>query len=351
LKGAFEHLAVALLIAATTAQALAGEAPVALRAEHFLVPPSTGPVTYVRVLNRGDVARAGTLRIELPEGWKANRLQAKVSLKPGETARVPFAIEQAHENDSNQYRLHMIFTADGAKVTREQTVFCTTAPYFKPDIDGRAGDWKHAVPVTFTTDGKKTTARTYWNRRHFYALVEVEEADCIGYRKRPGKRGFDAVQLALAPSDAVTPDARTAKAARYEFLLVAARYFWQGDDCFTLLKAGEALAKVRQARPLGGREVDGAEVKVRRRRGVTTYECAIPWAAMPKMKPRVGREIRFSFLVHDPDGTGLRDWGDAAGLWPWQRSWLAWTSWRGAQWGKEPPFDGKIEWGLSSSKY
>jgi hypothetical protein len=71
---------------------------------------------------------------------------------------------------------------------------------------------------------------------------------------------------------------------------------------------------------------------------------------MPEIKATEGREFRFSVLVHDPDGTGVRDWGEAAGLWPWQRSRLAWASWQGVQWGKEPPFDSAIEWGFCSSK-
>ena len=63
-----------------------------------------------------------------------------------------------------------------------------------------------------------------------------------------------------------------------------------------------------------------------------------------------GREFCMSILVHDGDGTGLRDWGRAAGLWPQQRSRLAWCLWQGAKWPKPPPFDNKIEWGFCSSK-
>ena len=54
-------------------------------------------------------------------------------------------------------------------------------------------------------------------------------------------------------------------------------------------------------------------------------------------------------LVHDPDGTGLRDWGASAGLGPVERNRLAWCRWKGAVWPEAPPFDGKIEWGLCSS--
>ena len=63
-----------------------------------------------------------------------------------------------------------------------------------------------------------------------------------------------------------------------------------------------------------------------------------------------GREFCLSVLVHDGDGTGLRDWGRAAGLWPQQRNRLAWCLWQGAKWPKDPPFDNKIEWGFCSSR-
>ncbi|KPK41912.1 MAG: hypothetical protein AMK72_14780, partial [Planctomycetes bacterium SM23_25] len=90
---------------------------------------------------------------------------------------------------------------------------------------------------------------------------------------------------------------------------------------------------------------------VTRRDGVTYYECAIPMKAIPQIRPEPGREFCFSVLVHDPGGTGLRDWGEAAGLWPWQRSRLAWCAWQGATWPDDPPFDNKVEWGFCSSKH
>jgi hypothetical protein len=72
---------------------------------------------------------------------------------------------------------------------------------------------------------------------------------------------------------------------------------------------------------------------------------------MPGIEPMEGREFGLSLLVHDPDGTGLRDFGEAAGLWPWQRSRLAWSQWPGARWAKDAPFDNRIEWGFCSSKH
>lgn len=352
MRGDLSFLSSMAVAAALVASSAAGaQDPVALRAEHFAVPPQTGPVTYVVVLNLLDRPYQGTLRVELPQGWRASRTEAKVALKPREMARVPFAIEHARGNKENRYRVRVTATGAGSTVVREQIVTCASAPHFRPKIDGRTGDWSDAIPTRFVHKGKSTVVRTYWNKQQFCVLFEIEEEKLVGYKKTPGPKGFDGVQFALAPRDARTPTAPTGKAERYEFLLAASPSIWSRDKCFLLLKAGDSMGEVRKPRPLAGLELKDARVKVRRRKGTTYYECAVPWAAMPTMKPTVGREFYFSFLVHDPDGTGIRDWGEAAGLWPSQRNWLAWCSWAGVQWAKEPPFDGKVEWGLCTSKY
>jgi hypothetical protein len=308
-------------------------------------------VTHVVVKNLQDKPWQGTVRLELPDGWAANRGEAEVRLEPGETKRVPFAIQKALNAESNRYVLRIAATGGGHTVAREQTVVCASAPYFRPKIDGRPDEWGDAIPISFICGGKRTTVRTYWNRRHFCLLAEVEEEDLRGYRSKPGEKGFDAVQFALAPAEAVTGTTAEAEAVRYEFLLAAGRGWWHSDKCFLLLKSGDPLATARQPTGLAEKRLKGADVRVRRRKGITCYECAVPWAAMPAIRPMVGRELRFSFLVHDPDGTGIRDWGEAAGLWPWQRSKLAWCMWPGARWNEEPPFDGKIEFGLCTSRH
>jgi len=85
---------------------------------------------------------------------------------------------------------------------------------------------------------------------------------------------------------------------------------------------------------------------------VTYYECSIPFRLLrDRIRPSEGREFHLSVLVHDPGGTGIRDWGQAAGMGPPERNRLAWSLWQGAKWGDEPPFDNKTHWGLCSSKY
>ncbi len=326
----------------------AGE-PVALRAEHFVVPPATGPVTHVRVRNLLAKPYEGTVRLALPEGWKADPAERKVRLKAGETARVPFTVHGAASGESNAYRVEVAATGAGATVVRRHTVMCASAPHATPRIDGRLGDWDDAIPVTFTARGKRTVVRTLWSERQFCVAVEVDEDKQVGRGKGAG--AFDAVQFAIASRKAVTGTKPTEKAARYEFLLAAGAGLFARDRCFALLEPGAALAVAAEKRPLDALALAGARVSVRRRRGVTCYECAIPAKAIGGIRLTVGREIRFSLLVHDPDGTGLRDLGEAMGLWPSQRNRLAWCSWQGVRWGDDAPFDGKIEWGLCTSKH
>ena len=62
-------------------------------------------------------------------------------------------------------------------------------------------------------------------------------------------------------------------------------------------------------------------------------------------------EVNEDGIFNIADGTGVRDWGEAAGLWPWQQNSLAWSDWPGAKWDGRSPFDNKLPWGLCSSKY
>ena len=110
----------------------------------------------------------------------------------------------------------------------------------------------------------------------------------------------------------------------------------EGEDVFktacTKASAGEAGA----GDLFWSRSTSRFDVAVSRTAGVTRYECSIPFGPMrDRIRPSEGREFCLSVLVHDCDGTGIRDWGQAAGLWSWQRNPLAWSRWQGDRWGKE----------------
>jgi len=341
------QLAVLFLGVALCGSTAVSSEPVALRVESLMVPPSTQPMFFVRVKNLGDEAYEGTLSVRVPEKWRIAPSERQVTLKPGETLRVPFTIEWGANAKDNFYTIEMI--ADGAdrKVVRRQKVVAASAPYFKPTIDGVIDEWDDALPVAFTTDGKRSVVRTYWNRRSISILIAVEEDALVPYRESDR---FDAVQLAISPQGTTTGTKPDDEASRFEFLFVA------GDDgnakCFQLATPGMKLSEAARCRKLLPLAYDDAKVVVTRDGKTTYYECSLPFSPMrDAIRPSEGRELFLSVLVHDPDGTGRRDWGQAAGLWPSQRNPLAWSRFDENQWGDTPPMDNKLEWGLCTSKY
>ncbi len=320
-----------------------------VRIENFTVPPSTGPVTHITVRNTGSETRNLTVAPEFPAGWRWSPARRQITLAPGKLERVPFTIDKAVNSSSNSYAVQATVSDSSRSRTWKRKVVCASAPYFKPEIDGKFDDWEDAIPITFKTAKKKTVVSTYWNRRRFSLYVQVEEDDLSGYKK--GKGRFDAVQFALAPAKAVTGTGPTDKAGRYEFLLVHCPGLFAKDKCFRLIEAGDSLSKAREPDPLDSLLFEEAQIAVKRKGPITHYECSVPFAAMPTIRPDTGREINFSLLVHDPDGTGVRDFGHAAGLWPDLRDPLAWCEWLEVDWSDDRPYDGKIEWGLCSSKH
>lgn len=323
----------------------AEESPVALRVTHFTVPPSTGPVTHVLIQNLQDTPYEGVVRLKLPDGWRWTPAESPVTLEGKERKRLPFAIEKATNVKANTYAVEATATSGDGTTVRRQSIVCASAPYYSPEIDGKLKEWEDALPVRFVHGGKETIVRTYWNRRNFFLAVTVEEDEHSTSADGPR----DAVQFALAPHGAVTGDSGDGPAARYEFLITAGKRRWSKPACYMLLKPDMPLSVATSPRDLAALALPEADVAVRRKKGYTYYECAIPFSLMPAIRATEGRELSFSLLIHDPDGAGLRDWGESAGLWPWQRNPLAWCRWHGAQWGEAPPYDGKIEWGLCSS--
>ena len=101
------------------------------------------------------------------------------------------------------------------------------------------------------------------------------------------------------------------------------------DKCFQLLRPGDKIAGASKDKPLGPSQIKDAKVVVKHSKGLTVYECSIPLSLMPDLKPMTGRDYQMSFLVHDPDGTGIRDLGQVSGLWEVQRNKFAWVSWQG----------------------
>lgn len=342
---------VAILSAlATVTGTHAGDPPVAVRAHNFVVNPSTGPTTTITVRNTRAQVFSGSLTARFPAGWKATPEGHALDLTAHESRELPFAIEQAADaRATNAYAIVIAVEGGGARQTVTQSVVWAGAPYFKPDIDGNAKEWKDAVPIRWAGGSKRTTVSLYWNKKQFCVLAQVEEDRLVGFGKRSADGGMDAVQFAIAPAGAVTGTNNADKSTRHEFLVADAGKMWGKDRCFALMSPGRELGVARQARELGNLAFDAAEVAVKRSGKTTVYEVAIPFKAMPELRPTAGREFCFSLLVHDPDGTGVRDLGALMNLGESERNPLAWCTWEHARWGDKPPFDNKVEFGFCSS--
>jgi hypothetical protein len=222
-----------------------------------------------------------------------------------------------------------------------------SAPYSKATVDGRPDEWQDAIPVSFEQQGKRTTISTFWHRKRFYLLVAVQEQQHVGYTGADGPPG-DAVQLAISSLE--PPDAAGVKnARRFEFVLTSAGGV---AKCFQLAAWDTPRALASEAQSLEPLECSDVETAIVRDGEMTYYECSLPFSRLREaIEPAEGREFFLSVLVHDPDGTGLRDLGRAAGLWPGPDDAQAWSRWRGMAAGSEPPLDNQVRWGLCTSKY
>ena len=324
--------------------------PLLVRAENIIVPPSTGPNTHIIVKNRKDAPFSCKMQIKYPKGWNISPGEIDLSLKPEETRKVSITIDKAIDLKSNSYPVEITVISGGDQKVFKRNIFVATTPVFKPKIDAKLKDWEPAVPVSFVTKDRKTIIRTGWNKKYFNVAVEVQEDKLSGYKAKSDKP-IDAVQFAIAPRKTNTPTAVDQKSQRYEFLIVDSPGFLSTDKCFLLMRPGDKIAIAGKDRALAPLHVKDVKVVVKRKKNLTVYECSIPFSLMPKLKPMTGRDYQMSFLVHDPDGTGIRDLGQFSGLWNSQRSKFAWSSWKGVKWEQKPPFDSKLEWGFCTTKY
>jgi hypothetical protein len=325
-----------------------------MRIGSFTVAPAHTPLAVVTVRNGSKEPFQGKLRVRGPEGWLIVPTEIEVAVAAGATVRSAFTVQRGTIVEANSYPLEANLTGGGATIIHKQNVVCASAPYFRPKVDGNTDDWKDAIPVTFVTGGKKTAISTYWNRKQFAFLVAVEEDNLVPWRADAPNEPCDAIQVAISPEDRPTPASPDQPAGRYEFLLAATgspqEGRWQAK-CFALADPATKLGAAQTPRDLASLAIGQVEAVVTRNDKMTYYECAIPLKSLPEIKAGEGREFCFSVLVHDPGGTGVRDWGQAARLWPSDRNRLAWSVWPGARWGQEPPFDNKTPWGMCSSKY
>lgn len=342
-----------------------GGEPIRLRVEPLTVPPATGPLVYVVAENTGAEPLMGDIRLRGPdEAWQITPAKRSLDLAAGGVERVAFNIASARNDGSNRYPFEVSFENAAVVVTRLQEIFVASAPYFKPAIDGQVDDWKDAIPISFQSGDRETAISTSWNRRRFSLLVVVQEDRLVPRAQPPAATPFDAVQFSLAPLQPLPDLSSTDRAAvagdpqklaadragRFEFLLAAEPD--GGATCFQLADCTTPLELCRQPRPLAALAAEDVELAVWHDAGRTYYECSLPLAAMNKqLQPSEGREFYFSVLVHDTDGTGIRDLAQAAGLWAAAADADDWSRWPGAVWPPAGLLGNRVRWGFCTSKY
>ncbi|MCF7956765.1 MAG: hypothetical protein K9M75_13260 [Phycisphaerae bacterium] len=324
--------------------------PLLVRAENIIVPPSTGPVTHLVVKNQKAAPCNCRIQVKYAQDWTISPTEIEISLKSEESRKIPISIDKAIDLESNLYPVEITVISGDMQKVFKQNVFVATTPVFTPKIDGNLNDWEPAVPISFETKGHKTIIRTGWNKKYFNVAVVVEEDELSGYKANSDK-SIDAIQFAIAPRKTKTPTTDDQQSQRYEFLIVDSPGFMSSDKCFQLMRPGDNIADALKERALEPLQIKDAKVVVKRNKNLTVYECSIPLSLMAKLKPMTGRDYLMSFLVHDPDGTGIRDIGEVSGLWEFQRNKFAWSTWKGVKWQDRPPYDSKLEWGFSTSKY
>ena len=338
-----------LVLSGLCVPTLGADEPIRMRVETLTVPPATGPLAMVTVQNTGAQIWEGEIRLHAPESWQLTPDRRATTLAPGEIRRVAFNISQARNLESNRYPFEVTAAGPEGEIKHRQSTFVASAPYFRVDVDGQMDEWKDAIPVSYRTEGRATTISTYWSRRYFSLLVAVDEQQLVP-RDPTGPSSFDAVQFAISPLPAEDEPADARLARRFEFLLAATR---DGNaTCFQLASYETSLDETAEPRPLDTLVCEEVDVAVWRHEETTYYECSVPFRLMgDRIQPSEGREFHFSVLVHDPDGTGLRDLGCEAGLWPTDTDRDDWSSWPGADWSAVLPRGNKIRWGLCTSKY
>ncbi|MBF0198104.1 MAG: hypothetical protein HQL32_10345 [Planctomycetes bacterium] len=327
----------------TTNSLYSAESVFFMRADNLVVTPSTQPVTQVLVANNSAKDFNGSLSVKFPEGWKVDQVSKELSIKAGESQKIPFAIMSATDIEANSYALSLHLKGGEVEIRKDTSIVCSTAPYAKPKIDGQLDDWKDALPIRFKTGEYGNVVYTYWNRRAFCLALEVNEKKHLNHNTASP----DAIQFALSPEGAQTGKKGNEKSQRYEFLVIPQN---QGEaKVLQLLDFNNELSLCQEAMDVGGEHLAKSYAKCQHKNGKTIYEISIPLKIMPELRATTGRAFCFSFLIHDPDGTGIRNFGEQMRLPENQKSDFAWRKWQGAKWRQQTEFDNKLEWGFSSS--
>ena len=278
----------------------------------------------------------GVVRLAGPEGW---RIVPETMIATPDQKRLVFTVALGRPNEKNSYPFVVeVQQPDGSILQQNQEIHVTTAPNSNlgvagPDDQGAViGNWDHAIPCSVLAGDNQIHIRTVWNRRQLCLLLGVDNLRLV-----PAENDlpFTAVQIALG-------SVRSDKTAGelYQFLLFA------GETGAGRLVS---LPDNHKDSPRHLPNVDVSKAFVWKQEDTVWFETAIPFAAIPAIRPGEGRELTLSFLIHDAAQKNVLDWGRTC-LLPVEGV-EKWFRWKGDSIGDTPLTVPRSEWGLCSSKF
>jgi len=276
----------------------------------------------------------GVVSLIAPEGWKIvpETIDATTDQK-----RFVFTVAQGRPNENNTYPLSVERRRrDGTLLRLDQEVRVATAPNSNLDVAGpndqgvATENWNHAIPLSVVVGDKPIRVHSVWNRRRLSLLIGIDDLQLVSAEK---DSPFTAVQIALG---SVRSDKTFGEL--YQFLLFA-------DDA----GKGRLVALKEDGSPENLPNIDASQTFVWKHGKTLWFETAIPFAAIPAIRPGEGRELTLSFLIHDAANRTVLDWGRTCRL-PDEKN-EKWFRWQGNVIGNAVLATPRAEWGLCSSKF
>lgn len=282
----------------------------------------------VAVTNVSDAPASGTVRLDLPAGFTADRAEAEYSgLAAGATTTLPFTVTNSDptlktSNEGGDYAYTLTTTgADGSATSRPalELVPAASVPEAAaaPDVDGAETDGEYGGPaldISRLWEGTACssaadcsgTAKLAWHDDTLYVLVHVRD-DVLGTRLAASdcKRHWrtDSVEVTLDPRGTSENTSTTFKAA---VLPVTA----EGPPCH--------LRDADNRQGPGGQTAPGMRVASKVAAGAYTVEMAIPMEILPgAVDPE---HLGLNILVYDSDTQ------DRTG-----QTRIGWSTWGGVQ--------------------
>ncbi|MGR6920636.1 sugar-binding protein [[Actinomadura] parvosata] len=282
----------------------------------------------VVVTNVSDTTRSGTVRMDLPPGFTADRAEAPYTgLAPGASTTLPFTVTNADptlktSNEGGDYTYTLTTTAeDGATTSRPalELVPATSVPQASaaPTVDGAESDGEYggaALDISRLWEGTACSsaadcsgsAKLTWHDDTLYVLVHVRD-DVLGTRLAASdcKRHWrtDSVEITLDPRGTSENTSTTFKTA---VLPVTA----EGPPCH--------LRDADNRQGPGEETAPGMRVASKVAAGEYTVELSIPLEVLPGAVDPA--HLGLNILVYDSDTQ------DRTG-----QTRIGWSTWGGVQ--------------------